>query len=594
MAIIYSINYSDPTVDPDNKKQFTIMPGVMDLTTSLVLPGQAAALYGEHIAENFLHILENFASFDPPENATVGQLWYDSGIGMLRILTDITTSTGGVRSETWTIVGGPFISDTPPQSTGSLWFDISNVDPNEWQLKIYNAGVGGWISVAERYIKKTGDAITGSITAVDHHVGLTAPTGLTGFYPSTEVGPAMASAEDAAVVINTGGQGGHSFIVYNATDFDTANVDANKLFGVADTGEVSIFNGVLNLHSHKIVNVADGTNRPDGVNFGQLSDIKNSLQDQIDTKVNRSGDHMTGALTISTTGIGTGDGTPGSGPYAFIVNSTGNNSGGVLIDGGDIDGDKNGIEITNKYGPAGSTQSVFSVKSFTGNTKIAGDVVMDKTLSVGTTSTFTGSVLLRSISTMDVPVGSITDNKHLVTKEYFDTMMTRIPPGLIGYYAMTAPPAGWLRADGSQVSRTVYSALFAAIGTLYGSGNGSTTFHLPDLRAEFIRGLDNGRGVDSGRSLGSTQFSANLYHSHYGSTDYSGYHNHLITNRGDRAPMFPMSQEGNRVYGDEDYYPTVPSYTEAGGGHSHSVSISGDGGGESRPRNVAMLACIKA
>jgi len=66
---------------------------------------------------------------------------------------------------------------------------------------------------------------------------------------------------------------------------------------------------------------------------------------------------------------------------------------------------------------------------------------------------------------------------------------------------MNAAPDGWRACSGQAVSRTTYAALFAAIGTEYGVGDGSTTFDLPDLRGEFLRGWDNGRGVDSGRVL---------------------------------------------------------------------------------------------
>lgn len=79
------------------------------------------------------------------------------------------------------------------------------------------------------------------------------------------------------------------------------------------------------------------------------------------------------------------------------------------------------------------------------------------------------------------------------------------PAGMISFFANSSPPSGWLRCDGSAVSRTTYSDLFAAIGTLYGAGDGSTTFNIPDLRGEFIRVFDAGRGVDAGRAFGSAQ-----------------------------------------------------------------------------------------
>jgi microcystin-dependent protein len=77
-----------------------------------------------------------------------------------------------------------------------------------------------------------------------------------------------------------------------------------------------------------------------------------------------------------------------------------------------------------------------------------------------------------------------------------DTEMTQASdvflPGLVIPYAPTAaPPTGWLLCTGQAVSRTTYAALFAAIGTTYGSGDGSTTFNVPDMRGRFPAGADD-------------------------------------------------------------------------------------------------------
>jgi len=77
--------------------------------------------------------------------------------------------------------------------------------------------------------------------------------------------------------------------------------------------------------------------------------------------------------------------------------------------------------------------------------------------------------------------------------------------GTVIWFAANTAPTGYLKANGANVSRTTYASLFAAIGTVFGVGDGSTTFGLPDLRGEFIRGWDDGRGVDSGRAFGSAQ-----------------------------------------------------------------------------------------
>ena len=75
--------------------------------------------------------------------------------------------------------------------------------------------------------------------------------------------------------------------------------------------------------------------------------------------------------------------------------------------------------------------------------------------------------------------------------------------GLI-HFADT-PPTGFLECDGSAISRTTYAALFAVVGTVWGAGDGTTTFNLPNTLGEFLRGWDHLRGVDSGRAFGSWQ-----------------------------------------------------------------------------------------
>ncbi|WP_208442322.1 phage tail protein [Bartonella raoultii] len=87
------------------------------------------------------------------------------------------------------------------------------------------------------------------------------------------------------------------------------------------------------------------------------------------------------------------------------------------------------------------------------------------------------------------------------------------PAGFIGTFAMQAIPSGWLLCDGSAYSRSFYSDLFAAIGTTWGSGDGLRTFNVPDLRGMFLRGFDDGRNIDRGRSFASVQ--QDLIQSHH-------------------------------------------------------------------------------
>jgi len=85
--------------------------------------------------------------------------------------------------------------------------------------------------------------------------------------------------------------------------------------------------------------------------------------------------------------------------------------------------------------------------------------------------------------------------------------IVQTPPGTVAMTARTTAPTGWLLCDGSAISRTTYSALFAAIGTTYGIGDGSTTFNIPDFGGIFPRGAGtNGTLSDSS----STAFTATL------------------------------------------------------------------------------------
>jgi len=141
------------------------------------------------------------------------------------------------------------------------------------------------------------------------------------------------------------------------------------------------------------------------------------------------------------------------------------------------------------------------------------------------------------------------------------------PPGSVIMVAMSNAPTGYLKCNGAAVSRTTYATLLAAIGLTYGAGDGSTTFNVPDLRGEFVRGLDDGRGVDSGRAIGTTQ------------ADEFESHTHTLSIYNDTQISHDSSSEGDRT-------------VEVGGIAAVNL-ISATGGTETRPRNVALLYCIK-
>lgn len=80
-----------------------------------------------------------------------------------------------------------------------------------------------------------------------------------------------------------------------------------------------------------------------------------------------------------------------------------------------------------------------------------------------------------------------------------DPSLGGAPSGVVLPFAGTAAPSGWLLCYGQAVSRTTYAALFAAISTTYGAGDGTTTFNLPDLRGRVPGGKDDMGGVAASR-----------------------------------------------------------------------------------------------
>lgn len=177
---------------------------------------------------------------------------------------------------------------------------------------------------------------------------------------------------------------------------------------------------------------------------------------------------------------------------------------------------------------------------------------------------------------------------------YLDQLLT----GFCAWFLRPTPPDGWLIADGREVSRSQYSRLYNRIGSYVGGGNGTSTFNLPDLRGQFIRGADMGRGIDAGRLIGSTQADENKSHDHDGQTVPAGAHVHAT----DRYALVTGPVPPITLIIADFYSGTVTSYSQssAGGGttgaagaHPHDIVIH-PRGTENRPKNVALLGCVKA
>lgn len=132
------------------------------------------------------------------------------------------------------------------------------------------------------------------------------------------------------------------------------------------------------------------------------------------------------------------------------------------------------------------------------------------------------------------------------------------------------PKGRWLKMNGAEVSRSAYKDLFDEISTLYGKGDGTTTFNIPDARGYFPRFWDDGRGIDSGRTFGSFQEDAIVQHKHYRGVNPDTY-------------KFNAIASGNNT----------TNQSSTGATPTEVVTSETATAEETRPKNLAINAWIK-
>ena len=234
----------------------------------------------------------------------------------------------------------------------------------------------------------------------------------------------------------------------------------------------------------------------------------------------------------------------------------------------------------------------------------------------------------RATTKVDVGLGNLPNAKSddpnsdsseiLATTKALRAAVTQLENNQVGsvvFYDTDVLPAGYLRPNGAAVSRTVYSRLFAKLGTRHGAGDGVSTFNLPDVRGLFIRVVDDGRNIDPGRLLGSYQADEIRFHAHEASsapagghtpqarTDAQGQHAHSVK----EGQVNGVIGAGELLSSGDDLTTGIVGYstTSEAGNHAHNVtvdpvpdhlhliSVSGTGGSETRPQNIAFNAFIK-
>ncbi|WP_454674816.1 tail fiber protein [Achromobacter pestifer] len=389
-------------------------------------------------------------------------------------------------------------------------------------------------------------------------------------YPTVTVSEVLAKYNTAGATLAGWGVG---WKVEPVTAFETVSqtlAGDTLAFGRSDVGRVAGLQDALDLKANVAVSMIAGS----GLSGGGTLGANRTFTLGTPTRLSAT---TTNAVTVTShtheldTQTGPNDATAGR--ILTVGNAFGLGAANLL---GTVD--LNGTTIPGFYGQSASANATAG-RNYP--VALAGTLLVESGGSQIVTQKYTvyntGVVYSRAWYT-----GSWSQWKEVVTA---DTNPINAWAGMVSFFARSTAPAGWLKANGATISRTTYADLFVAIGTTWGAGNGSSTFVLPDLRAEFLRGWDDGRVHDSGRGLGTFQSSQNLAHIH-GVTDPG--HAHQLNYQVPRNVMDTDRGTSNTSQFSIDDTIIPNTFSSA-----TNIQIQYEGGNEARPRNIALLACIK-
>ena len=259
----------------------------------------------------------------------------------------------------------------------------------------------------------------------------------------------------------------------------------------------------------------------------------------------------------------------------------------------------NGSVATSKLADGSVTNPKIAANSVTSDkitdgTLIGADLADGQINSAKITDGTVGSIDIMdgSVANADLGGGVVTTDKINNGAVDYNKLAAAIqqaltPPGTIVAYGGDNPPPGWFMCAGGIVSRSTYSSLYAVIGNRFGQGDGSTSFHLPDLRGRFLRGRDAGAGRDPDRNarttmnaggavgdlVGSVQGDEMRSHSH-------GYNDIYYSENGGNGSIFTNGKGSGDSDNDNEPYEI-------------SRTSNATGGNETRPQNAYVNYIIK-
>lgn len=530
----------------DGTTLIEVEEGLTDTSAaSITFIGKNVVNYGEIQNTNLLHVLENFANDTEPPNKLTGQLWFDTspatgGGNTLKVY------SGSAWKNVASLTYGT--SSTGANSQGNLWFDSANK-----QLHINNGSTFDLIGPE----KVLGFGVTRLVSVSILDTGSTAHP-IIQCYVDDEI---VAIISKVAFIINAASpitgfnslaQGITLKSGYTLSGKSTAATNADKL---------------LSADSSDFINASTGTTansiaQRDFAGNVSASGLKTSSISSIAASGNISGIWR---VANSLTPAVDGQSSLGSSSYKW----------------GNVYASSSEISTATISKLSATTATVINI-NFTNLSDSEGTIVSkidaDGTLSENSDSNLSTQKAIKKYidDTVAAEVAArVAENTTL--NQRITNFGYPLAPGTIFFTASTDVPPGFLPADGSYIDKAEYYSLFLALGGDSSPfGSIGETFRLPDLRGEFIRGWDNGRGVDPSRSFASVQTSANIAHNHgYPGDDQLAYASGVAAWSGVTRGAF--SYDARSVLG--------------GGGQIWETTT--DGLTESRPRNIALFAIIK-
>lgn len=428
-------------------------------------------------------------------------------------------------------------------------------------------------------------------------IGATGPTGSTGATGPTGVGATGATGPTGAA----GTDGRNSGVKYTYSN-NTASSDPGSGILKFDS---TTFSSIASLRISEI----DGDTNPVAPWLASWDDSTSTIRGYF---VMRKDSDPTILAIFSITGSITDNGTWDSFPVTLVTSNGSFANNDVVKISFTPSGDKGTTGATGPTGPTGATgvgaTGPTGVTGATGPTGVTGPTgptgVTGATGATGPGGVPNdGSVTTAKLADKAVTTAKIGD-KAVTSSQIADGTITTsqlvasvvaalIPTGTILATGVSVAPTGYVLCDGSAISRTTYATLYSAIGTTYGTGNGSTTFNVPDLRGRVPAGADGTAGrIGSNDALGNSGgeethklvLSETPSHSHSTGSLAVGSSGTGISINGvgdhQHGILFTVGTRNNGGGGSFDFLGPQPGswgaiITAPGGAHSHGITDNG-------------------